>query len=1159
MRRKTGIVLIPRATTVLLLVAWLLCAASNAFAQREVKDVPPPDPELERKALQVADGFEIQLWAADPMLAKPIQINFDPQGRMWVATSEVYPQISPGQQANDKILILEDTHHTGHADKTTIFADGLLIPTGVAPGDGGAYVANSTELLHFTDRGDGHAEQRRVMLSGFGTEDTHHILHTLRWGSDGMLYMNQSIYIHSHIETPWGPRVLNAGGIWQFRPETMELGVFARGWANPWGHEFDRWGQSFVTDGAGGEGINYCVPGGRYTNAADSPRTIPGLNPGSPKDCGLAIASGRNMPDDWRGNLITNDFRAHRVCRYVVTESGSGYVSREMPELVKTNHQSFRPIDVKMGPDGAIYIADWFNPIIQHGEVDFRDPRRDHTHGRIWRVSAKGKPALPAPRLIDAKDDALLDSLKSPEDWTRQQAHQVIKERGSRMLPALAIWVARLDGAADPESDHQRLEALWAYQSLRRVEPGLLRSLLHSPDHHVRAAAVRVLSYWHDEIPDALSLLGERVADEHPQVRLEAVRACAQIPTTASAEVALRALDRPTDRFLEFTLWQTARDMQDVWLPAVQAGQFDFGRSSRHLIFALEAVGNADAVKPLLELFHKGGLPPERIDSMLQLVAEVGTADELNSLFTLALDDAAPAARRQLALSGLVAAASVRHIAPPGDLGHLANLLDAERQSLEAQMLAARLAGLWKVNSLRARLNELATASGTPSELRTEALESLIRLRPAQGREVLDRMLAAEQPFATRAAAASALVRVDLPAGAARVAELLATAPATVDPAPLVNELLGYQKGPATLAAAIFSRKLPPDIAKLAIRAVRATGSDQPELVAALNKAGGLKISGPRMPRADELKKLIAAVRTDGDPARGEAVFRRGSTSCLKCHAIGGVGSEVGPDLVSIGASAQVDYLIESILDPSAKIKEGYQSLVITTNSGRLYTGIKVRKTDHNLILRDADGHEIEIPLASIDDGHYSPVSLMPVGLADDLTRQEFVDLVRFLSELGKVGPYALSKTPTARRWQAVVATPAARALLKKPGGLDRAAADDPALTWTSVYGKVSGELPLADLAELNDEAGAKISVVRCQIDVTNPGDLEIRPNALTGLKMWLDGRPLDLAEHPRTSLKEGQHTLMTEVLREQRQAPLRIELPSVQSKGPRGVFVGGR
>src|SRR5262249_43465602 len=154
---------------------------------------------------------------------------------------------------------------------------------------------------------------------------------------------------------------LAGSGVWQFRPETRKLEVFCRGLVNPWGHVFDRYGQSFLTDGAGGEGINYTFPGAAFTAAVGYDRVLQGLNPGTPKDCGLEILSGRHLPVEWRGNLITNDFRGHRVCRYVVTPEGSGYSSKEMPELIKTNHPAFRPVDVKMGPDGAIYIADWYN------------------------------------------------------------------------------------------------------------------------------------------------------------------------------------------------------------------------------------------------------------------------------------------------------------------------------------------------------------------------------------------------------------------------------------------------------------------------------------------------------------------------------------------------------------------------------------------------------------------------------------------------------------------------------------------------------------------------------------------------------------------------------------------------------------------------------
>ncbi|MGH7129624.1 MAG: PVC-type heme-binding CxxCH protein, partial [Planctomycetaceae bacterium] len=379
----------------------------------------PPDPELERQTFQLPEGFEVNLYAADPQIAKPIQINFDERGRLWLVSSSVYPHIKPGQVANDKVLILEDPDGDGVSDSTTVFADGLLIPTGVLPGDGGAYVANSTELLHFRDTdGDGQADVRRTVLAGFGTEDTHHLLHTLRWGPDGRLYMNQSIYIHSHVETPHGVVRLNGGGTWRFRPEAMKLEVFARGWINHWGLHFDDHGQTFVTDGAGGEGINFVVPGAAYPTAVGVERILHGLNPGSPKYCGLEIVSGRHLPEDWQGNAITCDFRGHRVCRFVLSEDGSAFAARQEVDLIKSDHVAFRPVDVKMGPDGAIYIADWYNPIIQHGEVDFRDPRRDHTHGRIWRITCKDRPLVERPQIADASIETLLDFLKSPEGWT---------------------------------------------------------------------------------------------------------------------------------------------------------------------------------------------------------------------------------------------------------------------------------------------------------------------------------------------------------------------------------------------------------------------------------------------------------------------------------------------------------------------------------------------------------------------------------------------------------------------------------------------------------------------------------------------------------------------------------------------------------------------
>ncbi|HEY1783918.1 MAG TPA: PVC-type heme-binding CxxCH protein, partial [Pirellulales bacterium] len=547
-----------------LALAWAaLLLPAAALAQRELKDIPDPAPEIEAATLELADGFEINLFASDPLLAKPIQISFDADGRLWVAASETYPQVKPGQTPNDKILVLEDANGDGRADKTSIFVEGLLIPTGVEPGDGGVYVANSTELLFLKDTdGDGRADTYRVLLSGFGTEDTHHILHGFRRGPDGRLYMSQGRYIHSHIETPWGVRHMGSACIWQFRPETSELDAFARGLYNPWGNTFDRWGQSFATDGAGVQGINYFFPGAMMIDTPGAGRTLEGLNPGSPKESGLEIVDGRHLPDDLQGSLLTADFRAHRICRYTVSDDGSGFASRQQPDLVRSRHVAFRPIDIKQGPDGAIYIADWYNPIIQHGEVDFRDPRRDHVHGRIWRVTAKGRPLNDRPQLAGASIPALLTALEAPESVTRHFARQVLKERGDAVLPELAVWLNALD-IRKPDHEHHLLEGLWTQQSLSAVSPQLLARLLAAKDPRARAAAVRVVGDLHRQLPDAQAMLESRIVDDHPRVRLEAVVALTRLSSAKAVQIAMRALDRPTDRFLDHALYVAARSSAD--------------------------------------------------------------------------------------------------------------------------------------------------------------------------------------------------------------------------------------------------------------------------------------------------------------------------------------------------------------------------------------------------------------------------------------------------------------------------------------------------------------------------------------------------------------------------------------------------------------------
>ena len=1154
-------------TRIFTTILTLLSVNTVAHGQRDLKDIPVPDPELERQTFQVPDGFEVSLFAADPKIAKPIQMNFDPSGRLWIVSSEVYPHIEPGKPARDRVVVLEDVDHDGVSDETHIFADGLLIPTGIAPGDGGAYVANSTQLLHFKDAdNDLKADSKRIVLSGFGTEDTHHILHTLRWGPDGYLYFNQSIYIHSHIETPWGVRRLNAGGIWQFRPETLELGVFMRGLVNSWGHHFDRFGQSFATDGAGGEGINYIVPGAYYFTAANAPKILHGLNPGSPKHCGLEIVETPMLPPDWQGSAITNDFRGHRVCRFRLTEDRSGFVSREQQEVIRSNHVAFRPIDVKLGPDGAIYIADWYNPIIQHGEVDFRDPRRDHTHGRIWRVSWKGAKDRKFSDPTKKKNPELLEQLGSADNFERQAARHVVRERGDEALDDLI----RVTNAATktPDNEQFQLELLWCFQSLRKINKPLLTRLLQARDARVRAAAVRVLSHWQHEIGrEAPEWFARAANDDHPRVRLEAVRGLSYSPNAESEllsattkvdktaakeieaqaidptkiEIALQATNYDTDRFLDYALWLTTRELSPTWLPAFRAGTVDFDGNVSHLLTAFSAVGEGAPVEFLMKRLYSENTTPEQRDQVVRLVTASGNAQQVASLVVQAAgqDDS-------LSIQKALAATRQRKLVVALSADDSALLLDADNPQLRSAGLKA--IGQWKVADFIAKLKSVVNDATTSIGERMAAAEGLAL--GGQPNELAAIANDQDGPNILRKHAAALLTGLQPRRAAAITADLLAALDTNDHPEDLVRSFMAVKQGEVFLAEAVAGKTLDAAIAREMLRIVRESGRAASELQSALKKAGNIK--SRKQMSVEDRAALLQLAKNEVTAADGELIYRNPTLGCLKCHAIGGAGGKVGPDMVSLGGSAQPDYLLESLLDPNAKVKENYHTIVVVTTEGKLLSGVQVKQSKDEVVIRNAENKLVTIPRGEIEE--ISPgLSLMPEGQIDTLTDSEIASLVRFLSELGRTPEYTISRRQLARTWKVMNATNEAAFRLRRTS-YAMAATDDPAFTWQETYSTVAGNLPIDDIPQVTvrnrSAPGARgVGFARCEVNVETAGKVTFNLNSPAGLELRLVDAPVDLAERFSLNLRPGRHRFTFIVDQSQRSVPLELEIDGAETK----------
>jgi glucose/arabinose dehydrogenase len=521
------------------------------------------DPEKAIEHMKLAPGMRVNLFASEKDyadLAKPVQMAWDPQGRLWVAVWPSYPHWKPKDEMNDKLLVLEDTDGDGKADKCTVFADHLHCPTGFEFYNGGVLVAQAPDIIFLKDAADAKAGHRDIVLDGIGSADTHHTANSFVLDPDGALYFQEGIFHTTQAETPYGPPVRNANAaVYRFEPRTHKFEVYvAYDFANPHGHVFDRWGEDFVMDGTGAEPyVGACFSGRTYFPARH--KRAPKLYQQRTRPCpGMEILSSRQFPQDMQGNLlVANVIGFLGILQYKITDKDSGFQGTEVEPLIQSDDPNFRPVDIKIGPDGAIYFLEWQNPIIGHLQHHLRDPSRDHIHGRIYRISYKDSGTPKVVPISGQPIAKLLDLLRSPEDRVRYRAKIELGGRDSKeVLSAVQQWMDQLD-PKDPNHEHDLMEALWLYQYHNVVNEPLLKRMLRSSDFHARAASTRLLSYWRDAVADPLGLLKTQAADDHPRVRLEAVRACSFFATPQAAEVALEVLNHPMDAFLKYTLDET--------------------------------------------------------------------------------------------------------------------------------------------------------------------------------------------------------------------------------------------------------------------------------------------------------------------------------------------------------------------------------------------------------------------------------------------------------------------------------------------------------------------------------------------------------------------------------------------------------------------------
>lgn len=645
--------------------------------------------------MTVHKGMKVNLFASEemfPEVVNPVQMAFDTRGRLWVAVWPSYPHWKPREEMNDKLLILEDTDGDGKADKCTVFADKLHNPTGFEFWNGGVLVAMAPDLFFLKDTdGDGKADVRERVLHGLDSGDTHHTANSFILDPGGALYFQEGIFHRTQIETPYGPVRNIDACVWRFEPRTLRVERYIPyNFANPHGHIFDRWGQDFVYDGTTSESWHGALFSGHLDFPKKHPRP-PTLYEKRTRPCpGVEILSSRHFPEEFQGNLLVGNVIGFQgILQYKVADKSSSFAGTEVEPIVFSSDPNFRPADIEMGPDGAIYFTDWQNPIIGHMQHNLRDPSRDRTHGRVYRVTYQGRDLLKPAPIGGEPIEKLLDHLKEPEDRVRYRARIELSGRKTdEVVAAAKKWAAALD-KTDPEYAHHLLEALWVHQHHNVVNEELLATLLQSPDYRARAAAVRVLVVWRERVANPLGLLQKLVDDVHPRVRLEAVRACSFFRDARAAEIALLILKQPMDEHLRYTLNETMTQLEPFWRKAVADGLAFAADNPAGANYLLGKVTNAELVKmprtPLVyaALLSRDGILPEYREEAVNGLAKANKTDAVSELF---------------------AAIDRLDKADHHDGGHVLHDLAA----LLAKRQAAELAGV------RERLEELATQARQP-------------------------------------------------------------------------------------------------------------------------------------------------------------------------------------------------------------------------------------------------------------------------------------------------------------------------------------------------------------------------------------------------------------------------------------------------------------
>lgn len=936
------------------------------------------------------DGFNVTVFASEPDVRQPIAMALDDRGRVWIAEAYQYPERSEKGTGNDRILIFEDSDGDGRFDKSTVFAEGLNLISGLEVGFGGVWVGAAPYLMFIPDRdGDDVPDSEpQILLDGWGYQDTHETLNAFTWGPDGWLYGCHGVFTHSRVGKPgtaWQDRTPLNAAIWRYHPTRHEFEVFAHGTSNPWGIDFDDRGQAVATACVIPH-LFHMIQGGRYHRQAgqhfnlftyDDIKTIAdhlhylGDTPhsgnsksdeagGGHAHAGAMIYLGGAWPDKYRNQIIMNNIHGQRLNADILSPRGSGLVGSHGPDFLLTQDRASQMLNFRYGPDGQVYVIDWYDMQACH---DKSIAAHDRSNGRIYKVSY-GQPEPVNVNLKDKSDLELTELMLDKNDWYVRHARRILQERSAAGALTEAARERLVELATTHTDETRRLRALWTLHVTGDLDASLRDQLLDDESAYVRAWVIQ-LSLENEDTDAKLLVRFAKMARED------------------SSQVVRLYLASALQRIAPENRW-------DI-LEALAHHGGDAGDHNLPLMYwyAAEPLAEVDPTRALAFGLSCGESIPLLRDFMLRRIGSLGTPESLAALVGALGNSANDEERLSLLAAIRGALKGQRRAEPPASWSDVYSRLTKDGNE-EVLTQATALGVSFGDKRALGGFRDLIASRYAPLEKRREALKSLLAIKDTQLVGTLQQMVG--DP-AMRDLALNGLALYDDSATPAVILESYGSYSPGEKQRALAALASRSSYGAELLQAVAVGRVPITDLSADLVRQLHnlnnATISNH------LNELWGTVRSTPedKARQVKEYRQLLDSPAADqADPELGRAVFVK---TCQQCHTLYGVGETIGPDLTGSNRS-DTDYLLSNVVDPSALISKEYQNSIMLTDSGRVLTGIISAEDDKSITIRSTT-ETLVVPKEEIEERSLSETSMMPDDQLKQFSPHEVLSLLAYL------------------------------------------------------------------------------------------------------------------------------------------------------------------